>query len=227
MEQHPPRCPARHPSPAPSHGHPSEELGGNHLKGVGAHSLQRNVIFFRINRFLAIKISMAEAAVIEIYYFTPRPRRGCHAVEFNPPRCIASGLRPRAHGEQRAQSVSGEIKAALDRRCIRRPDTSTLTDQVPLPSKLHAWGLDQQVLTGGFGEGKSIVADADNQMPRVPGTPKEALSQAALQNIQPSTFKQPPSIILICRVSKPPLSNEYLSEPKVHIWLRRARPGAS
>lgn len=100
---------------------------------------------------------------------------------------------------------------------------STLTDQVLLPSK----GLNQQVLTGGFGGGKSIVADTDNQILWVLGTPKEAPSQAALQNIQPSTFKQPPSIIPMCKVSKPPLSNEYLSEPKVHIWLRRARPGAS
>lgn len=65
------------------------------------------------------------------------------------------------------------------------------------------------------------------QIIRYCGTPKEALSQAALQNIQPSTFKQPPSVILMCKVSKPPLSNEYLSEPKVHIWLRRVKPGVS
>lgn len=60
-----------------------------------------------------------------------------------------------------------------------------------------------------------------------PGDPKGALSQAALQNMDPSTFKQPLSITLICRVSKPQLSSEYLSEPEVHIWLCRARPGAS
>lgn len=140
MEQHPPQCLAGHPPLASSRGHALEELGGNHLKGVGAHSLQCNIIFFRINRFLAIKISMAKAAVIEIYYFMPRPRHECHTIEFNPPRCIVSGLRLCAHGEQRAQSVSGKIKAALDRRCVCRPDTSTLTDQVLLPSKLHAWG---------------------------------------------------------------------------------------
>lgn len=140
MEQHAPRCLTGHPPLTPSHGHPSEKLGGKYLNGVGACSLLRNVIFFRINRFLAIKISMAKAAVIEIYYFMLRPRCGCHAIEFNRPHCIASGLRPHVRGKQRAQSVSGEIKAALDHRCICRPDMSTLTDQVLLPSKLHAWG---------------------------------------------------------------------------------------
>lgn len=97
----------------------------------------------------------------------------------------------------------------------------------PAPQQAACLGLDQQVLTSGLEEGKSIVADTDNQIPLVLGMPKEVLSQAVLQNIHPSTFKQPPSIILIRRVSKPPLSNEYLSEPEAHIWLRRARPGAS
>lgn len=76
---------------------------------------------------------MAKAAVIEIHYFMLKPQRRCHAIEFNPPCCIASGLCPLACGEARAQSISGKIKAALDHRCICRPDMSTLMDQVLLP----------------------------------------------------------------------------------------------